>query len=100
MRPFDGVESDTLRGSEPGGVLVARPPWRSVALSLALLVVGVVSLLTSLSFFLEGENDYVAPLVIGLFTVIPGAYGSWMVLGVVRGWRGYTWDALPQPPTS
>jgi hypothetical protein len=97
FQQFD-VEEDDSNSNEHLRIVQSKP-WKLIILSLGLLLTGILSLILAISFAASGDDklDYKAPLAIGLVAILPGAYGTFLLCGAWRGWKGFTWDALPNP---
>ena len=94
----DGGESDSESEREAVRSRTS-PPWRSIALAVALLVVGVVLLISgalrSAGVVSDGEEKGTPMIIVGSICFLPGfyivriAYYSW------KGDYGYTYHDIP-----
>mmetsp|Transcript_33923 Transcript_33923/g.44750 ORF Transcript_33923/g.44750 Transcript_33923/m.44750 type:complete len:136 (+) Transcript_33923:218-625(+) len=72
-----------------------RLPWKTVAAAIALTALGLILICTSIDFVLTGHKGSMPFFILGLIVIIPGAYASVQIVGVVRRWPGYNLDYLP-----
>ncbi|CAM9175763.1 unnamed protein product [Heterosigma akashiwo] len=99
--PFGGRPAFSTPEGQAGGYAAAsgrsprRLPWKTVFAAITMLALGLILILTSLDFVYTGHRGSMPFFILGLIVIIPGAYASVQILGVLRRWPGYTLDHLP-----
>lgn len=95
---FSRLLAHRARASRPR----PTPPPRTTLWVLALLIFGTVFLVLGISeyfssFFKVGGDSSVglSMIVLGAFMFIPGSYGTFIIYGTYSGWRGYSYDQIP-----
>ncbi|WIA28830.1 hypothetical protein OEZ86_011359 [Tetradesmus obliquus] len=74
-------------------------PYGAIALALFLMAFGLAALVLAWMHFTQvifgKEQAEIGFTVVGLITLVPGAYHSWIAFCVWRGVPGYRWSDIP-----
>ncbi|CAM9577610.1 unnamed protein product [Pylaiella littoralis] len=71
-----------------------RVPARTVCAAFSLLVLGLILLCMSASFFARQHPGALAFLVLGIVVIVPGAHSSFQLFAAFRRWPGYDFDDM------
>lgn len=97
LRNADG----SIMEAQPGSLLYLereesqRLPVRTCVAASCMFLVGVVLLLTGMSFYLTGRKGADAFTILGAIVTIPGAYAVVQLYGACQRWPGYDFAYLP-----
>ena len=68
--------------------------------SFILLTVGFSMLCTGMVWVSTNHKGYTIFLILGAMLFLPGSYGSYHVIGILMGWRGFEYEAILSNPQS
>lgn len=72
-----------------------KKPWRTILTSFGFLACGFLLLVMSVTYFSHHWSGAWALTLLAAILLIPGLYSSFVVIGTLRRWRGYSWHQIP-----
>ena len=68
--------------------------WLTAIFAIVFFIVGCISLVVSLDWFLVGHQGWMQFFMIGFFLVIPGGYASYHILGILLNLPGFNYESV------
>jgi hypothetical protein len=74
----------------------ALPPFKTTLAAIIMVSVGLLMLFVGIRRFVTSSEHHIGGvLVIGLLTMIPGTYASFILFGTWMGWPDYDYSQVP-----